>query len=86
MPPSKTPEQVRSERLATIARAVDHLTTADAATLREQLASTSIHDHWKRDPAGLTDLLRTASAPRDTSIYGLWAGAVSVLRAAGLPD
>lgn len=68
MPPSKTPEQVRSERLATIARAVDHLTTTDAATLREQLASTSIHDHWKQDPAGLADLLRTASGPRTASI------------------
>jgi hypothetical protein len=82
---SKSPEQVRAERLATIARAVDHLTTTDAATLREQLASASVHDHWKRDPEGLAALLRTAAEPRDTSIYGLWAGALAVLRAAGLP-
>ncbi|WP_328973628.1 hypothetical protein [Streptomyces sp. NBC_00239] len=85
MPPSKTPTQVRTERLATIARAVDHLNATDAATLRAQLATTSIHDHRKRDPEGLATLLSTADQPRDTSIFGLWAGAQSVLRAAGLP-
>lgn len=83
----RSPEQVRAERLATIARAVAHLTTADPATVRSQLATTNINERWKTDPAGLADLLRSAVSPdASTPVYSAWVGARSVLRAAGLAE
>lgn len=83
----RTPEQVRAQRLATISRAVSHLTTADPAAVRSQLATTNIHAHWKQDPAGLAELLRSAGEPdASTPVFSAWIGARSVLRAAGLPE
>jgi len=83
----RTPEQVRTERLATIARAVAHLTSADPATVRTQLPATDLHDRWKQDPAGLAELLRAADGPNSsTPVFSAWSVAHAVLRAAGLPD
>ncbi|WP_327359757.1 hypothetical protein [Streptomyces sp. NBC_01304] len=82
-----TPEQTRIDRLATVARAVERLTRTSPEVLREQLASTTIHDHWKQDPRALAARLATAGTPgAEIPVFSAWQGARSVLRAAGLPD
>ncbi|GAA1111430.1 hypothetical protein [Streptomyces javensis] len=80
----RTPAQVTADRLAVIAKAVDHLDTTDRATLLDQLTATNIRDHYKSDPVALADTLRAIDADSPTGLrYSGFAGALDLLRAAG---
>lgn len=85
---------VIAARQDTINRAIDHLRTTDVAALAAQLATTTLHDHLKADPAALADSLAQTDpngfAPSSdindwARSFGTWKAAQQVLQAAGLP-
>ena len=78
-------KQQATERLATIARAVTHMESADPAVLRDLLATTTLHEKWRQNPAALADSLRNVDSSDWAALFGSWKGAQKVLHAAGLP-
>ncbi|WP_424892329.1 hypothetical protein [Streptomyces sp. XH2] len=82
--PRRTPEQVTAHHLAVIGKAVEHLDSTDRHTLLEQLAKTTIRDHFKTNPEALADLLRSVTADSTAGRrYSAFSGSAGLLLAAG---
>jgi hypothetical protein len=75
---------IRTDRQATIDRAVELLDTAERADVLQWLAKADVHDHLKIDPPALRDALTGCNDP--IFKYGwAWMIARQILQAAGLP-